>query len=715
MATLEKIRKKAGLLVTVVGIALFAFIIGDLLNSGSSFLNRNQNSVVVVNGNTVDYQDYMARENELTEVYQIMTGTSSLNENYTNQVRQAVYEDIIMENVLEPRLEKVGMYITPEEMTDMVEGENISPVLLQLQLPIFQNPQTGAFDRNAVINFLNQIKNIDDFPEATQAQLMPYKTMWMFWEKNIKRNRMTEKYMTMLNKAIVANSLDAKDAFNNSAESSDITYVMESFSSIADSTVDVPASEIEKLYKERKEMFRQSETCVIDYIAIDIAPSQDDYNRVAKEMDAIKTELETTENVAALTNEKSERKYMNAFISVNGFGTDQDAIDFVTTAEIGDIEGPVFKDNKYRILKLMDKTEAADSVNVSEMMLAQRATEAETKAYADSLLNEIKNGADFAEIVKTHSIDQWAENNGEIGWLTEAAALQGLNEEFKKTVFSLPVGQSAVVKSTYGYLVVKVTDKTKNVPKYKIADIEYTVTPSSATRSLLYNALNQFIANNNSADKIEAAAKDNGYNLVSNVRVYSTDMSVGGSLTGARQVVRWAFNNKRGQISDINECDDKFVVAVHKGKLPEGYQSLASVTPQLKAELAAKKKGAEIAAALKAKNLSSIAAYADAMSAMPDTVKFITMATTRITNIGVEPKLNALISMSPLNKVSEPVAGNNGVYVFEVINRTSDNGTYDESRQKSMIEANNSYRIESSVMRYMQQKANIEDHRIRFY
>ncbi|MDR1381070.1 MAG: SurA N-terminal domain-containing protein [Tannerella sp.] len=712
MATLEKIRKRAGLLVTVVGLALFAFIIGDLLNSGTSFINRNQNNVVTVNGNSVEYQDYLARENELTEVYQLQLGTTSLNENYVNQIRQTVYDDIVMENVLVPRLEKLGMIITTEEMTDMVEGENISPVLLQSQM--FQNPQTGTFDKTAVVNLLNQLKNIASYPENVQAQLLQYRTLWMFWEKNIRRNRMTEKYLTLLNKAIVANSLEAKDAFSNSSVTSDIVYVMEPFSNVADSTINVPASEIEKLYKERKEMFRQSETCIIDYIAVDIVPSREDYDRVAREMDAIKAELETTENVAALTNEKSERKYVNAFFSISGFGTDADMIDFASTAEIGDIEGPIFKDDKYRILKLVDRTEAPDSVNVSEIMIAARATDAETRVYADSLLNAIKNGADFAELVQAHSIDQLVENNGEIGWLTEAGAIQGLNEEFKKTVFSLPTGQSAIVKSTFGTHIVKVTDKTKNVTKYKVADIEYTVTPSSATRSLLYNALNQFIANNNTVEKIEAAAKDEGYSLISNARVYSTDMTVG-AVTGARQVVRWAFNNKKGKVSDINECDNKFVVAAHKGRLPEGYQSLASVTPQLKAELAAKKKGEEIAANLKAKNLSSIAAYAEALSVNPDTVRFITMATSRITNIGVEPKLNSLITLSPPNKVSEPVAGNNGVYVFEVINRTTDGAPYDESSQKTMLEAGNSYRIGSFALRYMQQEADIEDNRIRFY
>jgi peptidyl-prolyl cis-trans isomerase D len=712
MATLEKIRKRAGLLVTVVGLALFAFIIGDLLNSSTSFISRNQNNVMVVNGNAVDYQDYLARENELTDVYQLQLGTTSLNENYMNQIRQTVYDDIVMENVLVPRLEKLGMIITSEEMTDMVEGENISPVLLQSQM--FQNPQTGTFDKTAVVNLLNQLKNMASYPENVQAQLLQYKTLWMFWEKNIKRNRMTEKYMTLLNKAIVANSLDAKDAFNNSSVSSDIVYVMEPFSTVADSTINVPASEIEKLYNERKEMFRQNETCIIDYIAVDVVPSQEDYDRIAKEMDEIKAELETTENVAALTNEKSESKYINAFYSINGLRTDIDMRDFVSTAEIGDIEGPIFKDSKYRILKLVDKTEAPDSVNVSEIMIAPRATDADTRAYADSLLNAIKNGTDFAELVKAHSVDQLAENNGEIGWLTEEAAIQGLNEEFKKAVFSLPVGQSAVVKSTYGMHIVKVTDKTDNVTKYKVANIEYTVTPSSATRSLLYNTLNQYIANNNTPEKIEATAKENGYNLITNARVYSTDMAIG-AITGARQVVRWAFNNKKGKVSDINECGDKLVIVAHKGRLPKGYQSLATVTPQLKAELAAKKKGEELAANLKAKNLSSIAAYAEAVSANPDTVKFITMTTSRITNIGVEPKLNAYITLSPLNKVSEPVAGNNGVYVFEVVNRTTDSNPYDESSQKSMLEAGNSYRIGSFALRYMQQEADIEDNRIRFY
>ena len=712
MATLEKIRKKAGLLVTVVGLALFAFIIGDLLNSSASFIGGNQNNVVVINGTAIDYPNYMRRENELSEIYQMQTGSSTLNDTYMSQIRQAVYEDVVMESIIMPRLKTLGMTVTPEEMTEMVEGENISPVLLQS--PMFQNPQTGQFERGAVINLLNSLKNIENYSPNDQAQLMQHKTFWLFLEKNIMRNRMSEKYTILLSKAIVANALDAKDAFENSAESSDIVYLMQSFATIPDSTVVVSQAEIEDLYKKRREMFRQEETCIIDYIAVDITPSAEDYEKVSKEMDAIRTELETTDNVPALTNEKSEHKFVNAYYSIAGFGEDMDIIDFVSNASIGEIQGPTFKNNKYRILMLIDKTEASDSVKVSEILLYPRANDAETKLYADSLLNVINAGADFAEMAATHSHDEAAEKGGEIGWMTEAGALLGLNEEFKSTVFSMPTGKSAIVKSTYGYHIVKVTEKTKNVPKYKVANIEYTVTPSSATRSRLYNALNNFIATNHSGEKMKEAAPQSGYEFVSNARVLSTDVAIG-MIKGARQVVRWAFLNKKNDISEIYECDDKFIVAVHNGRLPKGYQSVATATPQLKAELINNKKGEELAGRLKSKNMNSISEYAIDMSELIDTVKFINMATPRITNIGMEPKLNAHIALAPLNTVNQPVAGANGVYVFEVYNRTAAEKSFDESFEKDMLSSTMSYRIGSLAMRFLQQHADIQDNRVRFY
>ena len=712
MATLEKIRKRAGLLVAFVGLALFSFIIGDLLNSSSSFRNSNMNNVLVINGNTVDYQEYMNRENEMIEYYKIQSGSTNLNESFMNQIRQRVYEDFVMDNTFFPRLSEIGIVVSLNEMNDMVEGQNISPILLQHQL--FQNPETGTFDKYNMNMFLNQIKDIDASPVEYRSQLMQYKTIWMHLEKDIKQNRLYEKYSTLLSKAVAANSLEAKDAFDNSIIMSDIVYAMTNLSEIDDSQINVYANEVEKLYNERKEMFRQQETCIIDYIEVEIVPSPGDFEQAAKDMNAILTESTTTDNVAALTNEKSERKFSSAHYSIDGFGTDQEVIDFVTTASIGDIEGPMFKDNQYRILQLLDKTENADSVEVSIITPAPRSSEAETKLYVDSLFDVIQKGADFTEMVKEYSADYFVENEGEIGWMTESNAVSFLNEEFKKTIFSLKTGQCVIFKSISGLHIFKVTDRTKQVPKYKVADITYTVTPSSSTRSQLYNTLNQFIAQNNSVEKIEAAATGQGYVITPGVRVASTDVFVG-SVSGARQLVRWAFNNKKGQISDITECDDKFVVAMHKGKLPEGYQSLASVTPQLREEIANQKKSEEFAAQLRSKNLSSISAYAQEMGTTLDTVKFITMATQRIANIGTEPKLNAFVTYAPMNIVQQPVAGSMGVYIFEVINRTNDQHLYVEENQKKLLDSNNAYRVGGLAFQHMQQSSKIEDNRVRFF
>jgi PPIC-type PPIASE domain. len=713
MATLEKIRNKAGLLVTVVGVALFAFIIGDLLNSGTSLMSKNQNNVIVVDGAVIGYQEYITLENDVVEEYKGRLQTSNLNEVYMNSIRQMLYEEIVVDKLLEPRFKSLGMTVTTQEMTDMVEGENISQLLYQSQE--FINPETGMFDRNSVRMFLYNLNNIDQIPQEYaeyRAQLMEAKNRWMFLEKNIKRNRIGEKYITLLSSAITANSLEARDEYNNSAVSADVLYVMESFANLADSTIAVSKSEIEKLYNERKESFRQEETCVIDYIAIDIVPSDDDYKLVSEEMDAISQEMITTENITALTNEKSERKYVNAFASINQYSSDLDALGFISNAEVGDVSEVIFKDMQYRVMKLVDKTEAADSVYISQLPIAPRATEAETKAFADSVLNEIKGGADFAEMILTHGAGQLEDS-----WLTETTTLQVYNEDFKKAIFSLPKGQSGCVKLSNGYyMIVRVNDLTKNVPKYKIADIVYKVIPSSKTRDILYYSLNHFIAINNSAEKMAEAAQESGFSLEPNTRILPTDMQVGYNISGARNVVRWAFNDgKKGDISEIFTCDEKFVVAAHKGRIPKGYQSLESLTPQLKSEIAAKKKGEEIAANLKSKNHSSIEGYAVGMDAIIDSVKFVTMNTPRITNIGIEPKLNAYFTHTPLNKVSEPVVGNYGVYVFEVINRTEEEDTYDEYTQKQMLNSNNTYKISSLAIRHMQQNAKIEDNRIRFF
>ena len=712
MATLEKIRSKAGLLVLVVGVALFAFIIGDFLNSGSTYFRQSQEKIAEVDGVVIKIQEFQNRVDEMNEMYKMQTGSTSLPEEYQTQIRQSVFDGMVQEIVLNEATSELGLTVGPEELFDMVQGENISPMIQQMQM--FVNPQTGAFDKAALLNFLKTIdtENIASYPADQQAQLLQARQFWMFWEKNIKRQRLEQKYTTLLSKAVSANKLDAKDAFDASAVSSDMVYAMQSYSTIPDSTIQVSKSEIEKLYNQRKELFKQKESKVIKYISVDIRPSQEDYDNASAEIEALKKELATTTRVADLVAENSEIPYMEAFFSENAL--DPEMKQFVKTAAVGDIYGPVFENDKYRMFKLVDKTVAPDSVNVSHIMLANTGDEAAVQAKADSLLAVLKDGGDFAALAKEFSVDQAAERGGELGWFTEATALRGVNEDFKNTVFSTAVNGYAIVKSAYGTHIVKVTDKTANVDKYKVADIDMTVSPSTKTYGNIYNELNQFISKNRDIDKLDDAAKEAGYNLLSNVTVTANDQVLG-TIRNSRPVIRWAFQNGKGSISEIFECDNKFVIAAVQGTLPEGYRSLESVTPMLRSELVAQKKGEQISQALAAKNLTSVDAYAQAMGASVDSVKFVSFSTRRIAGIGVEPKLNAMVSLAQKGQVSAPVAGNNGVYVFDVYAQNKESKTYDEAAEMKALDASNMYRFSIQAIQSLVNKADVEDNRIRFY
>lgn len=712
MATLEKIRSKAGLLVIVVGLALFAFIIGDFLNSGSTYFRQSQEKIAEVDGEVIKIQDYQDRVDEMSEMYKMQSGSTSLPEEYMTQIRQSVFDAMVHEIVLGEATDKLGLKVGPEEIFDMVQGENISPMIQQM--PMFVNPQTGVFDKTMLLNFLKTIEgdNIASYPADQQAQLIKARNFWLFWEKNIKRQRLEQKYSTLLSKAIVANALDAKEAFDETAESSNLVYAMQSYSSIPDSLVEVSKSEVEKLYNQRKELFKQKEGKVIKYLAVDIRPSKEDYDKANAEIESLKEEFKNSEKVVDIVNENSDVPYLDAFFTEAAF--DPEMKQFAVTSEVGDVYGPVFENDKYRMFKLVDKTVAPDSVKVSHIMLANSGDEAAVAARADSLLKVLKAGGDFAALAREFSVDQAAENGGELGWFTEATALRGVNDEFKNAIFSAPLNDIAIVKSLYGTHLVKVTDKTANVTKYKVADIDMTVSPSSKTYSNIYNELNQFLSKNNSVAKMEEAAKDAGYNVVSNVTVTGDDQMLG-SIKNSRQAIRWAFQNDKGKLSEIFECDDKFVIVGIEGTLSEGYRPVEAVAPALKAELIAKKKGEKIVSELASKNLTSLDSYAAAMDSKVDSVKFVSFGTRRITGMGMEPKMNAMISLAGVDQLSAPIAGNNGVYVFNVYEKIKDAKEYNEADQIRMLESANAYRLGMMAMQSLINKAKVEDNRIRFY
>ena len=713
MATLEKIRSKAGLLVGVVGIALFAFIIGDFLRSGSTFFNQSKEKVAVVDGHSIDIREFQTRQETAVNNYKNRMG-GSLTEEQHNQVRQMVYEQMIGSILLKEKSEKIGLSVGREELTDLVMGNNISPYIQQMQ--DFQDPQTGAFDRNTLLNFLQLINNEEDwemYPEEYQQQFQRQKEIWLDVLKSVSEQQLHYKFSTLLTSAIAANSVDAKAAFNDNVISVDFDYASQLFNTIPDSEIEVTNAEIAKLYESRKAGFRQDHAKVISYIAVSVVPSETDFANVAARMEELKVELANSDNPIDVINENSDEFFQDVYISIDQLNADLK--NFVEHASVGDIEGPVLTNRTYGLYKLIDVKQAPDSVKINQIPLPFT-DEAQTKIIVDSLIREIRSGKTFAEVALAGTNGQY---DGDIGWQTELSlSNSGVNFPDLNVFFNAKIDELFTVRSSQGIHLMQIVEKTKPVTKFKVGAIRKEVIYSQETYNKLFSGLNQFISKNRNLERFQSAASEEGFFIQTGVEVFENQANLS-SIENSRQVIKWAFNSKKGDVSDIFECQDYLITAAVEGSLKEGFRSLADVSDILKRELINEKKGIRIVEMLNAKNLNSLEGYASAMNSNIQEVKFVTFSASRIpSGIGVDPIVNARALASEAGLLTGPFAGRNAVYVISVTNRTKvDEQAYDEGNQKQQMNMQSSYRIMQMVQDFslLKENVNIEDNRSRFY
>jgi peptidyl-prolyl cis-trans isomerase D len=516
--------------------------------------------------------------------------------------------------------------------------------------------------------------------------------------------------------SITPNKLDLKAAYDESKLSVDFDYVLQPYSSVPDEEVSVSDNEIAKLYKERKNTFKREEGRLVDYIAVNILPSGEDYQRIAEKMDVVKDKLTGTAVVANLVTENSEVPYMDAFVSYKQLSDDLKR--FVDNSGIGAIEGPVLNNNVYSIYKYEAETVAPDSIRLNILGFPMGMDETAIKHLSDSLINVVKTGTSFADMVKQAAGD---ETGGDRGWQTETSFLQQVQGDVacKNEVFSAPVKEPRLIQSAYGNFIVQVVEKTAPVKKYKIATIQTTVTPSQATKTKLYNDLNQYISRNHSLTAFKDSAAAAGYLVQKEVEIAKNQLNIS-NIQSTRQVVQWAFKNKKGAVSTIFECQNQeyFVIAAVEEVLKEGFKSEKSVADLLKRELLDDKKAEKIINDLTAKKLTSLEQYAEALNTSPRSVKFVTFATPSISGgVGAEPILNAKAPLAAVGELSGPYKGKKGVYVIQVTDKRESETPYDEATQRQTMQMQSSYRMYQLFQTgsFLKDNADVEDHFDRFY
>ena len=663
MASLQRIRNHGALLIAIVGLAMLAFILGDFLNSGSSFFNRSRENVGVIEGQKIHYTEYEAAKEQLTEVYKIETGRSDFDEDLSAQIRNQVWNNFVTDYILRAQAKEIGMDITTDELTELCIGEN--PHQLIRGRRVFFD-ETGQFNRESVKNLLQAINEDED---GDNANLKQVKTYWLFWENAVRMSYMQEKYTNLMQHLLKANSLDAEYAYNARINGVSAEYVSQPYYAVADSLVSVKESDIKKLYNKHKALYKQTPNRAIEYVVFDIVPSEDDFKAAQTLLENLQEEFRTAEDVSLVVNTNSDIMYDGRDYSAETVPAQFKDFAFGKGAKTGNCTEILFENNTYAMARIMQA------------------------------------GYSLPDSVELKAIVEDGEDQ-ELGWFRAS----DLPKNIAEPAFAGKRGTRFTVAQGMGEQTYEILDISAATPKVKLAILAREVTPSSKTYSIIYNQAKQFIVANSTAEALEESAKEAGLAVIPQYNLTATTDKVG-QLKSSRPIVRWAFEAKEGRVSDVFECGQQFVVAALKEVNDGEYRPLEAVRAELTYEATNNAKAEYIKNELK--GVETLEAAAEKLNQPIQTVDRVSLADSRFGNAGMENSVIGKALALGENKLSEPIQGNMGVYVIRTGGALNLDEEFNADTEKAQLATRYTY-LPYQAIQLAEDKAEIKDNRANF-
>ncbi len=700
MAILQGIRNKAGLLVSIViGLALFAFIMGDLMRSGRSLMRGNANEIAEIGGKSVSYKEYYALVEQLTDNYKRNSNKNSLDEETTNQIRQQAWETLVKDYVMQDAYESLGIDVSPDEVFDMVQGNNIDPQIMQV--PAFKNPQTGQFDRAMVIRFL---KSLDQDPSGNA------RASWLAFEKVLIENRKLTKFFNLLKKGYYVPKIIAKELQRNDNYKVNFNYVMSSYAGIPDTSITISDEAIKQYYNDHINSYDRDESRDLEYVTFDIIPSKQDNELAKKWINDIVADFQKADDDKDFVDINSDVPFDNKWYKQGELPANLDT--FMFSADTGAIYGPYFEDNAYKLSKLSAIAMLPDSVKARHILIqpSEKLPLPKARALADSIKGLLENGADFVTLAHQYSADKNSlAKDGDLGWFKSGDMVK----EFEDSTFIANKGDIITVTSRFGIHVIEIEDKGKESKKVKVATIIRNVEPTNATRQVYYAQASRFAGENNTAEKFDAAIEKEGLTkrIASNLK--KMDKEIAG-LDNPREMIKWAYTAELGDVSDVFELGDKFVVAKLSKIVKKGPAPIEDVTNEIKVAVAKEIKGEQLTKKMLQANANSLEAYSSKLNLPLENAENVVFSAYTIPGVGIEPEVIATATTIKPNVMTKPIAGNNGVFVLQVIS-TDTVGTATIESEQMKLSRDVIYRINYQAYDALKKAANIDDERSKFF
>lgn len=659
MGIIGSIRKHSGWAVAVVALAIVAFIIGDLTKN-----QRGIPDLGKVAGQTITRQAWDARYAEAEQQYLMNTGMTALPNGMDHQLRQQVWQTLVSEVVMGQAMDKLGISVSAEELTDMYIGQFVHP-----QLRSMFSDQSGRYMQQEVAATLQNFDNLDSTAKVQWSQL----------EKFLKQSRAESKYRAIVANGFYMPKAMAKKMAEWSATSNDVRVACATFQSVSDDEVKLEDSDYQNYYKEHKADFRtREELRAVDYIAFPVIPTQEDMTKIAEEVNTIWDSLQVTSNdeMAFFIGSVSDAAYDSTYRLASEFKA-QGIDSILAKTATGSFIAPQLMGNRWVMGKVMAAEMRPDSLHASVMIILNNKAggnvtrnEAQAKSLTDSVYALIKaNKLQFDSAIALYS--DMKENNDQ-GMLPDGA-FGVLNEEIIKT----PVNGvfTYEMPNKVGHYIVKVLGKGQLDKRYRVALVTRNILPSNATQKAVFANATQFAAQNRTHSEMIAAAQEQGLMMRSDM-LAAMSPSLNG-LQNGRDIVRWAFDEKTAintvadQVYNVSDNNgDVCVVVALKDVYKKGYATLDQVRNDIEGMVRMEKKAQilmEKASQIKSNNIDDIAAK---LGTTVDTVLNVNFADPYFGQFGMEPRVQSAAAAAKVGKIAGPVKGARGVYMIQVDNQT---------------------------------------------
>ena len=660
MAVLETIRVKFGIVITVlIAVALLSFIIDpSTLQSVSSSMSSKYD-VGEIDGKAISYVDFQADVDKFTAINEIVTGSSVQNEQTQLQIRNAAWQALVDKYLFTKNAKKAGLNVGEEEMIAILSGELDSPVFAQN--PVFCD-ENGNFSKEMLLDFINYL-NSDETGRL--------KIYWDYLQESAKTQQFYSKYMSLFTQSNVKNPLMLVNDIAENNNTFDVEFVMIPYTYPRDTTVVVSDSEIKAYYNAHKKFYKQQASRDIEYVVFEVVPSTEDITAANEALIKVYDEFKAAENMKSFLLANSDRQLDNHWYKEGELNSISKVVNDYAFGKDASVSEVLSDGNTFYAVRVMETANVPEQVYVKFVPAASE--------NVDSLLNV-----------------------AEPQWIPQTPGYED--------VMTAKKGSMVTVNG----LVFQVLDTKDAVQRKRVAILEKNAVAGKETVNGYYAKANTLATK--SAGKYEnfqnALAEDGLYAHPVNKMLESANRL--GAVKNTKEVTRWAFEAKPGQVSNIITVNNNyFIVAALKNVHKEGYTPVEQVAAQISNilynEKAGEKKAAEVAE--KIAGLEDMAAVAEALDKTVSTKEGV--AFTSLTSAGLDPKFIGAASVAEDGKVCGPVVGNAGVYVYKVTGR--DNGAFFTEDDAKNRDAQMVQYTTQMVVPVMADDAEVKDNRARFF